>query len=106
MPGSLMQHYDAAGGSSAGVDPPRPISVTYPGQDIRHRLYCSQSGISRLAAVMPLLESERSGNWKIRPAAGSISSGNVCVVDESRRISMWSVTGSRRDREDELNDPD
>jgi hypothetical protein len=88
----------AAGDPSAGVDPPRPISVTFIPASVFDNPALLQVNPEYLAWLLslPLLESERllRGNWKIRPAAGLyFKRQGVSSSTKFRRISILFVTG-------------
>ena len=81
-----------------GVDPPRPISVTFiPGTvfDNPALLRVNPDYVASLLSL-PLVERARllDGNWKIRPAAGLyFKRDGVPLSMRSRPISTWCGTG-------------
>src|SRR5882672_7099485 len=111
-PEDLMQHLPAAGDPSPGVDPPRPISVTFIPASVFDNPALLQVNPDYLAWLLslPLLERERLlvGNWKIRAAAGLYFKREWCaVVDEVPAdleiVRHWDLAATEKA---ELNDPD
>jgi predicted phage terminase large subunit-like protein len=95
-----------------GVDPPRPISVTFiPGTvfDNPALLRVNPDYVASLLSL-PLIERARllDGNWKIRPAAGLYFKREWCaVVDEVPAdldmVRYWDLAATEKTA---LNDPD
>ena len=95
-----------------GVDPPRPISVTFiPGTvfDNPALLRVNPDYVASLMSL-PLVERARllEGNWKIRPAAGLYFKREWCaVVDEAPAdldmVRYWDLAATEKTA---LNDPD
>src|SRR5205823_4604630 len=83
-PEDLMQHLPAPEDLPPGVDPPRPISVTFIPASVFDNPALLRVNPEYLAWLLslPLLESERllGGNWKIRPAAGLYFKREWCAV--------------------------
>ncbi len=95
-----------------GVDPPRPISVTFIPAKVFDNPALLQVNPDYLAWLLslPLLERERLlvGNWKIRAAAGLYFKREWCaVVDEVPAdleiVRYWDLAATEKT---ELNDPD
>ena len=81
-----------------GVDPPRPISVTFIPATVFDNPALLRVNPDYVASLLslPLVERARllDGNWKIRPAAGLYLSGSgVPLSTRSRPISTWCGTG-------------
>ena len=95
-----------------GVDPPKPISVTFIPASVYDNpalLEVNPEYVARLESL-PLLERERllAGNWKIRPAAGLYFKREWCtMVDhvpaELDVVRYWDLAATEKT---ELNDPD
>jgi predicted phage terminase large subunit-like protein len=111
-PEDLMQHLPAPEDLPPGVDPPRPISVTFIPAKVFDNPALLQVNPDYLAWLLslPLLESERllGGNWKIRPAAGLYFKQEWCaIVDEVPTdldtVRYWDLAATEKT---ELNDPD
>jgi predicted phage terminase large subunit-like protein len=107
-----MQHLPAPENLPPGVDPPRPISVTFIPASVFDNPALLRVNPEYLAWLLslPLLESERllGGNWKIRPAAGLYFKRQWCaVVDEVPAdldmVRYWDLAATEKT---ELNDPD
>src|SRR6266404_1015894 len=86
-PEDLIQHLPPPKDLPPGIDPPRPISVTFIPASVFDNPALLQVNPEYLACLLslPLLERERllGGNWKIRPAAGLYFKREWCaVVDE------------------------
>src|SRR5439155_26459734 len=104
----LMQYMPRPEELPPGVDPPRPISVTFIPAKVFDNPALLQVNPDYLAWLLslPLLERERLlvGNWKIRAAAGLYFKGEwVCrrrrSPGGSRRCPLL---GSRRHRKDRV----
>ena len=84
QPEDLMQHLPPPEDLPPGVDPPRPISVTFIPASVFDNPALLRVNPEYLAWLLslPLLESERllGGNWKIRPAAGLYFKREWCAV--------------------------
>jgi Terminase large subunit, T4likevirus-type, N-terminal len=111
-PEDLVQHLPPPETLPPGVDPPRPISVTFIPASVFDNPALLQVNPEYLAWLLslPLLESERllGGNWKIRPAAGLYFKREWCaVVDEVPAdldsVRYWDLAATEKT---ELNDPD
>ena len=107
----LMQDLPRPEDLSPGIDPPRPISVTFiPARvfDNPILLQVNPEYFTWLLAL-PLRERERllGGNWKIRPAAGLYFKREWCaVVDEAPAdLDVVPLLGSRRHRKDRVQRP-
>jgi predicted phage terminase large subunit-like protein len=107
-----MQHLPAPEDLPPGVDPPRPISVTFIPASVFDNPALLRVNPEYLAWLLslPLLESERllGGNWKIRPAAGLYFKREWCaVVDQVPAdldiVRYWDLAATEKT---ELNDPD
>jgi predicted phage terminase large subunit-like protein len=112
QPEDLVQHLPPPEALPPGVDPPRPISVTFIPASVFDNPALLQVNPEYLAWLLslPLLESERllGGNWKIRPAAGLYFKREWCaVVDEVPAdldiVRYWDLAATEKT---ELNDPD
>src|SRR6266446_4573589 len=108
----LMQYMPRPEDLPAGVDPPRPISVTFIPAKVFDNPALLQVNPDYLAWLLslPLLERERLlvGNWKIRAAAGLYFKREWCaVVDEVPAdleiVRYWDLAATEKT---ELNDPD
>src|SRR2546421_1540573 len=111
-PEDLVQHLPPPETLPPGVDPPRPISVTFIPASVFDNPALLQVNPEYLAWLLslPLLESERllGGNWKIRPAAGLYFKREWCaVVDQVPAgldiVRYWDLAATEKT---ELNDPD
>src|SRR5436190_1992063 len=111
-PEDLMLHLPAPEALPPGVDPPRPISVTFIPASVFDNPALLQVNPEYLAWLLslPLLERERllGGNWKIRPAAGLYFKREWCaVVDQAPAdleiVRYWDLAATEKT---ELNDPD
>jgi len=112
QPEDLMQHLPPPETLPPGVDPPRPISVTFIPASVFDNPALLQVNPEYLAWLLslPLLESERllGGNWKIRPAAGLYFKREWCaLVDEVPAdldiVRYWDLAATEKT---ELSDPD
>jgi predicted phage terminase large subunit-like protein len=108
----LMQYMPRPEDLPPGVDPPRPISVTFIPAKVFDNPALLQVNPDYLAWLLslPLLERERLlvGNWKIRAAAGLYFKREWCaVVDEVPAdleiVRYWDLAATEKT---ELNDPD
>ena len=83
-PEDLVQHLPTPETLPPGVDPPRPISVTFIPAKVFDNPALLQANPEYFAWLLslPLLERERllGGNWKIRPAAGLYFKRQWCAV--------------------------
>src|ERR1700738_5376697 len=95
-----------------GVDPPRPISVTFIPAKVSDNpaLLRVNPEYPAWLLSMPLLERERllSGNWKIRPAAGLYFKREWCAIADQAPADLdvvryWDLAATEKT---ELNDPD
>ena len=95
-----------------GVDPPRPISVTFIPAKVSDNPTLLRVNPDYLVWLqsLPLLERERLllGNWKIRPAAGLYFKGEWCAVVDEIPIDLdvvryWDLAATEKTA---LNDPD
>src|SRR5437879_1994550 len=95
-----------------GVDPPRPISVTFIPAKVFDNPALLRVNPEYLAWLLslPLLERERllSGNWKIRPSAGLYFKREWCAVADAVPADLdivryWDLAATEKT---ELNDPD
>jgi predicted phage terminase large subunit-like protein len=111
-PEDLMQYMPRPEELPPGVDPPRPISVTFIPAKVYDNPALLQVNPDYLAWLLslPLLERERLliGNWKIRAAAGLYFKREWCaVVDEVPAdleiVRYWDLAATEKT---ELNDPD
>jgi len=112
QPEDLMQHLPPPETLPPGVDPLRPISVTFIPASVFDNPALLQVNPEYLAWLLslPLLESERllGGNWKIRPAAGLYFKREWCaLVDEVPAdldiVRYWDLAATEKT---ELSDPD
>ncbi len=108
----LLQYLPRREDLPPGIDPPRPISVTFIPASVFDNPALLRVNSEYLAALLslPLLERERllGGNWKIRPAAGLYFKREWCaVVDEVPAdldvVRYWDLAATEKT---ELNDPD
>jgi predicted phage terminase large subunit-like protein len=111
-PEDLLPHLPPPAALPPGVDPPRPISVTFIPASVFDNPALLRVNPEYLAWLLslPLLESERllGGNWKIRPAAGLYFKREWCaVVDQAPAdldiVRYWDLAATEKT---ELNDPD
>jgi len=111
-PEDLMQYMPRPEDLPPGVDPPRPISVTFIPAKVFDNPALLQVNPDYLAWLLslPLLERERLlvGNWKILAAAGLYFKREWCaVVDEVPAdleiVRYWDLAATEKT---ELNDPD
>jgi len=95
-----------------GVDPPRPISVTFVPAKVFDNPALLRINPEYLAwlLALPLLERERllGGNWKIRPSAGLYFKREWCAVADAVPAELdivryWDLAATEKT---ELNDPD
>jgi predicted phage terminase large subunit-like protein len=109
-PEELMQDLLRGQDLPPGIEPPRPISVTFiPAFDNPVLLRVNPEYLAWLLSL-PTLERERllGGNWKIRPAAGLYFKREWCaVVDEIPAdldvVRYWDLAATEKN---EFNDPD
>ena len=111
-PEDLVQHLPRPEDLPAGVEPPRPISVTFIPARVFDNPALLQVNPEYLGWLLslPTLERERllGGNWKIRPAAGLYFKRDWCtVVDEVPAdldiVRYWDLAATEKT---EFNDPD
>jgi predicted phage terminase large subunit-like protein len=111
-PEDLMQQMTPSEDLPPGVDPPRPISVTFIPAKVFNNPALLQVNPEYLAWLLslPLLERERllGGNWKIRPAAGLYFKREWCAVVDAAPADLdivryWDLAATEKT---ELNDPD
>jgi phage terminase large subunit-like protein len=111
-PEELMQYLPQPEDLPAGVDPPRPISVTFIPATVfdNPALLRVNPEYYTWLLSLPILERERllGGNWKIRPAAGLYFRRERCaIVDEIPAeleiIRYWDLAATEKN---EFNDPD
>jgi predicted phage terminase large subunit-like protein len=111
-PEELMQYLPAPQDLPPGIEPPRPISVTFIAATVFDNSALLQVNPEYLAWLLslPLLERERllGGNWKIRPAAGLYFKREWCtVVDQAPAdldvMRYWDLAATEKT---EFNDPD
>jgi predicted phage terminase large subunit-like protein len=111
-PEGLMQDMTRSEDLPTGVDPPRPISVTFVPAKVFDNPALLQVNPEYLAWLLslPLLERERllCGNWKIRPAAGLYFKREWCAIVEQAPADLgvvryWDLAATEKT---ELNDPD
>jgi predicted phage terminase large subunit-like protein len=111
-PEDLIGHLPPPADLPLGVDPPRPISVTFIPASVFDNPALLQVNPEYLAWLLslPLLESERllDGNWKIRPSAGLYFRREWCaIVDQAPAdlaiVRYWDLAATEKT---ELNDPD
>jgi hypothetical protein len=111
-PEDLAQHLPRPESLPPGVEPPRPISVTFIPATVFDNSALLQVNPEYLGCLLslPLLERERllCGNWKIRPAAGLYFKRGWCaVVDEVPAdldvVRYWDLAATEKT---EFNDPD
>jgi predicted phage terminase large subunit-like protein len=111
-PEDLMQHLPRPEELPPGVDPPRPISVTFIPASLSDNPALLRVNPEYLAWLLslPQLERERllNGNWKIRAAAGLYFKREWCaVVDQVPAdldvVRYWDLAATEKT---ELNDPD
>jgi len=111
-PGAPNWHLPPPETLPPGVDPPRPISVTFIPASVFDNPALLRVNPEYLAWLLslPLLESERllGGNWKIRPAAGLYFKRQWCAVADDVPADLdivryWDLAATEKT---ELNDPD
>ncbi len=111
-PEDLSQNGPQLANLPSGLDPPRPISVTFIPATVFDNQALLQVNPEYLAWLLslPTLERERllAGNWKIRPAAGLYFKREWCtVVDEVPAeldiVRYWDLAATEKT---EFNDPD
>jgi predicted phage terminase large subunit-like protein len=111
-PEELIQYLPLPQDLPPGVDPPRPISVTFIPASVFDNTALLQVNPEYLAWLLslPLLERERllGGNWKIRPAAGLYFKREWCAVADAAPAELdvvryWDLAATEKT---ELNDPD
>src|SRR5215468_12644251 len=111
-PEELMQQTTRSEDLPPGVDPPRPISVTFIPAKVFDNPALLRVNPEYLAWLLslPLLERERllGGNWKIRPSAGLYFKREWCaVVDQAPAdldiVRYWDLAATEKT---EFNDPD
>jgi predicted phage terminase large subunit-like protein len=111
-PQELIEHLPPPEDLPPGVDPPRPISVTFIPASVFDNPALLQVNPEYLACLLslPLLERERllGGNWKIRPAAGLYFKREWCPIVEHAPpdldvVRYWDLAATEKT---ELNDPD
>jgi predicted phage terminase large subunit-like protein len=111
-PEDLIQHLPPPKDLPPGIDPPRPISVTFIPASVFDNPALLQVNPEYLACLLslPLLERERllGGNWKIRPAAGLYFKREWCAVVDAVPADLdivryWDLAATEKT---ELNDPD
>jgi hypothetical protein len=111
-PEELMPYMPRREDLPPGIDPPRPISVTFIPATVLDNPALLEVNPEYLAWLLslPLLERERllGGNWKIRPAAGLFFKRDWCaVVDEVPAdldiVRYWDLAATEKT---EFNDPD
>jgi predicted phage terminase large subunit-like protein len=111
-PEDLVQYLPQPEDLPPGVDPPRPISVTFIPAKVSDNPALLRVNPEYLGSLhsLPLLERERllNGNWKIRPAAGLYFKREWCaVVDEVPAdlevVRYWDLAATEKT---EFNDPD
>src|SRR4029077_1179025 len=112
QPQDLMQHLPPPETLPPGVDPPRPLSVTFIPASVFDNPALLQVNPEYLAWLLslPLLESERllGGNWKIRPAGGLYFKREWCAIVDEVPVDLdvvryWDLAATEKT---ELNDPD
>ena len=111
-PEELMQHLPRPEDLPPGLDPPRPISVTFIPATVLDNpalLRVNPEYFTWLLSL-PLLERERllGGNWKIRPAAGLYFKREWCAVVDAVPTDLdvvryWDLAATEKT---EFNDPD
>jgi predicted phage terminase large subunit-like protein len=111
-PQDLIEHLPPPRELPPGVDPPRPISVTFIPAKVFDNPALLQVNPEYLVWLLslPLLERERllAGNWKIRPAAGLYFKREWCAIAEHAPADLeivryWDLAATEKT---ELNDPD
>jgi predicted phage terminase large subunit-like protein len=108
----LIEHMPPPQDLPPGVEPPRPISVTFIPASVVDNPALLKVNPQYLAwlEALPLLERERllKGNWKIRPAAGLYFKRGWCTIVEDAPADLdvvryWDLAATEKT---ELNDPD
>jgi predicted phage terminase large subunit-like protein len=111
-PEELMQQMTRPQDLPPGIDPPRPISVTFVPAKVFDNPALLRVNPEYLAWLLglPLLERERllGGNWKIRPAAGLYFKREWCAVADAAPADLeivryWDLAATEKT---ERNDPD
>jgi hypothetical protein len=111
-PEDLARNHPDAADLPPGIEPPRPISVTFVPATVFDNPALLRVNPEYLAWLLslPTLERERllAGNWKIRPAAGLYFKREWCaVVDaipaELDVVRYWDLAATEKI---EFNDPD
>jgi Terminase large subunit, T4likevirus-type, N-terminal len=111
-PEDLMLHVLGPEALPPGVDPPRPISVTFIPASIFDNPALLRVNPEYFAWLLslPLLERERllGGNWKIRPTAGLCFKREWCAVADEVPADLdvvryWDLAATEKT---EFNDPD
>ena len=111
-PEELMQNLPGAGDLPPGIEPPRPISVTFIPATVFDNPALLRVNPEYLAWLLslPTLERERllGGNWKIRPAAGLYFKREWCAVVDAIPADLdivryWDLAATEKT---EFNDPD
>ena len=112
QPEDLRQYMPRPKDLPPGVDPPRPISVTFIPAKVVDNPALLRVNPDYLAWLLslPLLERERllGGNWKIRPAAGLYFKREWCAVVDAvsadlEMVRYWDLAATEKTA---LNDPD
>src|SRR5215831_7894192 len=111
-PEELMQHLPQPEHLPPGIEPPRPISVTFIPATVFDNPILLRANPDYYAWLLslPTLERERllGGNWKIRPAAGMYFKREWCAVvsevpADLDLVRYWDLAATEKT---ELNDPD
>jgi predicted phage terminase large subunit-like protein len=111
-PEELVQYLPPPEDLPRGIDPPRPISVTFIPATVFNNPILLRANPEYYAWLLslPTLERERllGGNWKIRPAAGLYFQREWCaIVDEVPAdldlVRYWDLAATEKT---ERNDPD
>ena len=111
-PEDLLQYMPRPQDLPPGVDPPRPISVSFVPAKVLDNPALLRVNPEYLAWLLslPTLERERllSGNWKIRPAGGLYFKREWCAVVDEVPVDLdivryWDLAATEKT---ELNDPD
>jgi predicted phage terminase large subunit-like protein len=111
-PEELARNHSGAADLPAGIEPPRPISVTFVPTTVFDNPALLRVNPEYLAWLLslPTLERERllGGNWKIRPAAGLYFKREWCaIVDvipaDLDFVRYWDLAATEKT---EFNDPD
>jgi len=112
-PEELIQYLPPQQDLPPGVDPPRPISVTFIPAKVFDNPALLRVNPQYLAWLesLPLVEHDRllKGNWKIRPAAGLYFKREWCAIADAAPAELaavvryWDLAATEKT---ELNDPD